>query len=166
MEIQILQSKQGLFGGNKTHLLSSILEIFDCWTCHQSFCFLINRTDTFSPLKGLQLPRVINLLQLNYCTKHTPVSEGDFSDCGSTEKWICINSKWLIESSQRVMRICSKIMRRINHCRFTRHFGREHAFHACAGVEVKEKLAFSHVWIGFTFFKIKVTLINKKKLYF
>jgi len=26
----------------------------------------------FSPLKALQLPRVINLLQLNYCTKHTP----------------------------------------------------------------------------------------------
>lgn len=111
---------------NKSYVsIFSTLETFDCWTWDQSFCFLINRTDMFSPLKALQLPRVINLLQLNYCTKHTPVSEGDWKDCGrSTEIWICINSMWQIESSQRVMRICRKIMRRINHCRFTRHLGR------------------------------------------
>lgn len=137
----------------------STLETFDCWTCHQSFCFLINRTDMFSPLKALQLPRVINLLQLNYCTKHTPVSEGDLNVCGrSTEIWICINSKWLIESSQRVMRICSKIMRRINHYRFTRHLGCKCAFHVCAGAKLKRELAFSQVWIDSHSSKLRLSL--------
>lgn len=128
----------------------------DCWTCHRSFCFLINRTDMFSPLKALQLPRVINLLQLNYCTKNTPVSEGAVSDCSrSTEIWICINSKWLIESSERVMRTCSRIMRRINHCGFTRHS--EASAFSCA------RWSYSEGGTGFqptvnwsTFFKIEV----------
>lgn len=39
------------------------------------------------------------------------------------------------------MRICSKIMRRINHCRFTRHLGSEFVFQTCVRVEEKNWLA-------------------------
>lgn len=64
------------------------------------------------------------------------------------------------------MRICSKIMRRINHCRFTRHFGSECAFHMCAGVNVKEKMGSQPTTNWFTFLKIEVILINKEKFNF
>lgn len=120
----------------------------------------------FSPLKALQLPRVINLLPLNYCTKNTPVSEGDVNECGrSAEIWICINSKWLIESSERVMRICSKIMRRINHCRSMRHSGSECAFHMCAGVSEGE-IGFQPNMDWFILLQIEVIPINKEKFNF
>lgn len=161
-----LKSKQ--VHGKKPILLFifSTLETFHGWTCHQSFCFLINRTDMFSPLKALQLPRVINLPQLNYCTKNIPVGSGDASDYGrGAEIWICINSKWLIESSERVMRICSKIMRRINHCRFTRHLGSECAFRVHWSYSEGET-GFQPTLNWFTFLKIEVTLINKGKLNF
>lgn len=161
-----LQSKQVHGEEPVLPFVFSALETSDCWTCHRSFCFLINRTDMFSPLKALQLPRVINLWQLNYCTKNTPVSDGDASDCGrSAEIWICINSKWLIESSERVMRICSKIMRRINHCRFTRHLGSKCAFPVRWSYREGE-IGFQPTLNWFTFLKIEVTLINKEKLNF
>lgn len=125
--IQILKSKQGSWRGtNHTfpHFYTGSIWLLNL---PPELCFLINRTDMFSPLKALQLPRVINLLQLNYCTKCTPqpVKETWTTAAMSGKIWICIKSKWVIESSQRVMRICSKIMRRINHCRFTRHLGSE-----------------------------------------
>lgn len=85
--IQNLKSKQ-VHGAE--HIIPSVfstLATTDCWTCHQSFCFLINRTDMFSPLKALQLPRVINLLQLNYCTKNTPVGVGTCATVAEAQRY-------------------------------------------------------------------------------
>lgn len=131
-------------------------------SCYHSFCFPINRTDAFSPLKASPLPGVINLLQLNYYTKHSPVSKGDGNDCGRTEVWICINSKWLCESSQRVMRICCK-MKRINHWWSTRYLGCQPAFHVCSGIAVVEEITFQSTKNWFVFFKTNGIPIPIKK---
>lgn len=64
------------------------------------------------------------------------------------------------------MRICSKIMRRINHCRFTRHLGGECAFRVRRSYSEGE-IGFQPALNWFTFLKIEViTLINKEKLNF
>lgn len=57
-------------------------------------------------------------------------------------------------------------MRRINHCRFTRHLGHECAFHVCAGVKVKEKLALGQLQNDSHSSEIEVILINKENLNF
>lgn len=48
----------------------------------------------FSPLKALQLPRVINLLQLNYCTKNTPVGVGTCATVAEAQRYEYASALW------------------------------------------------------------------------
>lgn len=134
--------------------LFSTLETFDCWSCYHSFCFPINRTDTFSPLKASPLPGVINLLQLNFCTKHTPVSKRDQNDCGRTQRY---EYAWILGGC-------------VNHHRGSwgsllihRHSGRQPAFHVCSGSAVVGEITFQSAKNWFVFFKTNDIPIPIKK---
>lgn len=130
----------------------------------RAFVFLINRTDMFSPLKALQLPRVINLLQLNYCTKNTPI--GCVGTCATVAEaqryeYASALSGWSNhrKGSENLQQNSRK---RINHCRFTRHSGSQCAFVCTLELKWRSRLSTNYEWIHSL--KMEIILVSKENL--